>query len=456
MTPAAALALEQELAQQARQVARAAAEFAYNHLEPDEPQELPHHVQHEAGEYRRLNRKTANREVATLFGKITLWRHGYRYVQRDVAEPTIFPLEIQLGLVEGATPALASVAAKALAEAGATQEVALARLREQHGVSWGVKKLRAVAENLSAGMERFRRKYQAKQAVDWLRQAYASAGKHRPALVLGRDGITLCTSPHSFFEVATTATLSIYDRKGNRLGTVYLAYAPELGQQTMTDELTALLLEVLRQWEGPLPRLAYLTDAGTTETQYYRKVLKKLRHPRTGKRLAWQWIVDYYHASQRLTTMAEALFGVGREASAWAAKMRKLLKKSNGPFRVLHSAAAMRQVCTMSKRAQKEFQTAYNYLRARTKHMQYADFRAQGLPIGSGITEAACKTVFTQRLKLSGMRWSKVGAQVILNLRVLLLSGVWDVVYKALVTSYNDAPPRTLGPSLQNPTRKAA
>jgi hypothetical protein len=456
VSPAAVLAFEQELAQQTRHVARAAAEFAYNQLESDEPQELPHYLHHEAGQYRRLNRKTANREVATLFGKITLWRHGYRYVHRDTAEPTIFPLEIQLGLVEGATPALASVAAKALAEAGTTQEVALARLREQQGVEWGVKKLRAVAENLSAGMERFRREHQAKQAIDWLRQAYASSGKHRPALVLGRDGITLCTSPYSFFEVASTATLSIYDRRGNRLGTVYLAYAPELGQQTMTDELTALLQEVLRQWEGPLPRLAYLTDAGSHETQYQRKVLKKLRHPRTGKRLSWQWIVDYYHASQRLTTMAEALFGVGREATAWAAKMRKLLKKPNGPFRVLHSAAALRQRCTMSKRAQKEFQTAYNYLRARTQHMQYADFRSQGLPIGSGITEAACKTVFTQRLKLSGMRWSKAGAQVILNLRVILLSGVWDDVYQALVTSYHDALPRTLGPSISNQTRKAA
>jgi hypothetical protein len=452
------LAFEQALAEQVREMARVATEFAYHQLEPDEPQELPPHLQHEAGQYRRLNRKTPNREVATLFGKITLWRHGYRYVQRDVAEPTIFPLEMQLGLVEGATPALASVAAKALAEAGATQEVALARLRQQHGVAWGVKKLRAVAENLSAGMERFRREYQAQQAVDWLRQAYASAGSNRPALVLGRDGITLCTSPHSFFEVASTATLSVYDRQGNRLGTVYLAYAPELGQQTMTDELTALLLEVLRQWEGSLPRLAYITDAGANETQYERQVLRKLRHPRTGQRLCWQWIVDYYHASQRLTTMAEALFGAGREAVAWAAKMRKLLKKPNGPFRVLHSAAALRQrwCRRMSKQARQDFQTAYNYLRTRTKHMKYAEFRSQNLPIGSGITEAACKTVFTQRLKLSGMRWSNAGAQVILNLRVILLSGVWDSVYRALVTSYNDALLRTPESSLLRTTQKAA
>ena len=437
-SPAAALKFERELDELLRELCRVVTELAYNRLEGEQPEALPHYVEHEAGQYRRLNEKTPNREVATLFGKITLWRHGYRYVERDVTEPTIFPLEVQLGLAEGATPALASEAARMMAETGATQETVLARLKERHGVTWGVKKLRAVTEHLAAAMERFRREYQAKQVVEWLRAAQGSKGRHRPVLAVGRDGITLQTQPHSFYEVATTATLTVYDRQGRRLGTVYLAYAPELGQQTMTDELTALVEEVLRQWDGPLPRLTYITDAGDSETKYYRQVLKKLRHPRTGQRLAWQWVVDFYHAAQRLTTMAEALFGSGREASAWAARMRKLLKKPNGPFRVLHAAAAMRSRRRLSARAAKEFQKAYNYLRTRTRHLQYAEFRRQGLPIGSGITEAACKTVFTQRLKLSGMRWSGPGAQTILNLRVLLLSGLWKDVYAATVNSYND------------------
>jgi hypothetical protein len=437
-SPPAALAFERELSELLREVGRVVTELAYNRLEPEQPEELPHYVEHEAGSYRRLNEKTPNREVASLFGKLTLWRYGYRYAERDVAEPTIFPLEVQLGLVEGATPALAGEAARLMAETGATQQAVLARLKSRHGVSWGVKKLRAVTENVATAMERFRREHQAKQVVAWLQQAQKSKGKHRPVLAVGRDGITLQTQPHSYYEVATTATLTVYDRRRQRLGTVYLAYAPELGQQTMTDELTALLDEVLRQWEGPLPRLAYLTDAGDSETKYYRQVLKNLRHPRTGQRLAWQWIVDFYHAAQRLTTMGEALFGAGRGASAWAARMRKLLKKPNGPFRVLHAAAAMQCRVSMSAASRKLFRQAYNYLRTRTKHLQYAEFRRQGLPIGSGITEAACKTVFTQRLKLSGMRWSGPGAQTILNLRVLLLSGLWDKVYAATVSSYND------------------
>jgi len=46
------------------------------------------------------------------------------------------------------------------------------------------------------------------------------------------------------------------------------------------------------------------------------------------------------------------------------------------------------------------------------------DYKRNHLPIGSDVTEAACKTVFTQRLKLSGMRWSHEGAGRILTLRV--------------------------------------
>lgn len=443
ITPEAALEFERELSRLTRELGRQAVEFAYNRAEPDEPEQLPHQVRYELTDYRRLNHKTPHREVATLFGKITLWRHGYRDRQRESSEPTIFPLELQLGLVEGATPALASVAARALAETGATQDTVLARLKADHGVDWGVKKLRAAARQVSASMERFRRLHQARQIVAWLREAQQSKGRHRPVLAVGRDGITLCTSPYSFFEVATTATLTVYDRRGQRLGTVYLAYAPELGQQTMTDELTALIEEVWRQWDGPLPRLAYVTDAGDSETSYYRQVLKKMRHPQTGQPLEWTRIIDYYHASQRLSTMAEALFGKGRQATAWAERMRKLLKKPNGPFRVLHAAAAMCDRRQMKASARKDFQRAYNYIRTRTKYMQYADYRRQGLPLGSGVTEAACKTVFTQRLKLSGMRWSLAGAKTILNLRVIHLSGIWEQVYRQAIQSYTDAPLRT-------------
>ena len=75
--------------------------------------------------------------------------------------------------------------------------------------------------------------------------------------------------------------------------------------------------------------------------------------------------------------------------------------------------------------------------------------RRLGIPLGSGVTEAACKTVYTQRLKLSGMRWQKAGAQTILTLRVILLSGVWEQVYEQTLEADCDVrvrPPDQLRP----------
>ena len=73
--------------------------------------------------------------------------------------------------------------------------------------------------------------------------------------------------------------------------------------------------------------------------------------------------------------------------------------------------------------------------RKRTKWMRYRDYKERHIPLGSGITEAACKTVFTQRLKLSGMRWKRAGAQQILNLRTMLLSRTWQAGYWLLLAT---------------------
>lgn len=443
VSPTSSLQFEEGLKQILCDVGRVVAEWTYNHVEPDDPHRLPHDVHCEASGYRRLNRKTPNRHTATLFGKITLWRFGYRDWQRDGSEPTLFPLERQLGLVGGASPALASAAGRYLAEAGATQGAVLNRLRREHGVVWGTKKLREVAAHLADAMQPFCRTFQAEKVLVWLKQAFDGKGNQRPVLSVGRDGITLGMQPGDSFEVATTATMSVYNRQGKRLGTVYLAQPPELGQQTMSDELTALITEVLSRWQGLTPRLCYVTDAGDNETAYYRQVLRPMPHPRTGQRLEWQWVVDYYHASLRITVLAEALFGQTRAAEAWARRMRKLLLKGNGPSRVLHAAAARRSGHGVIAHRRRDYNRAYEYLRQRTKHMQYCAYRRRHLPIGSGVTEAACKTVFTQRLKLSGMRWKHEGARMVLTLRVILLSGIWEDVYAAATNSSCTPPIRT-------------
>ena len=181
-----------------------------------------------------------------------------------------------------------------------------------------------------------------------------------------------------------------------------------------------------------------------------------MKHPCTGKKLDWIRVLDYYHASARLWTLADLLFGKGQRASAWARKMQKWLLKPAGVNRVLHSAAAFRDQVGLKGKKRKEFNKAYRYLRQRMAYMKYAAYRRVGVPLGSGVTEAGCKTVYTQRLKLSGMRWHKGGAQTILNLRVLQLSGVWDAAYERVLKEYQEPQVRGQKVSRKNRGQKAA
>jgi hypothetical protein len=430
---------EQHLQDQLRALGRQLVQWTYNHLEPADVQALAKHVHFEASSYTRLNQKTPQ-HAWTLFGAIRLWRVGYRPTDRT-GDATLFPLTLGLGLVQGASPALAGRAAQLLSATGMSQQRTLAQLRQDHGVGWGVKKLRAVTTAVSAALRDQRHAVQVEHVLALLGQAAASAGPHKPVLSVGRDGITLGVRVPGgwLFEVATTATVSVLDRRGRRLGTVYLAYTPEPGQPTLSRELTRLLTDVLHGWEGPLPRLAYVTDAGDNETTYYQKVLRRLRHPRTGAPLDWIRVVDYYHASERLWVMAELLFGKGGRSAAWARKMQKWLLQPGGVNRVLHSAAAFREQYGLRGKKRAEFQKAYRYLRDRMAYLRYAEYRRLGVPLGSGVTEAGCKTVYTQRLKLSGMRWQKAGAQTILDLRVLQVSGVWDEAYARVLAGFEEA-----------------
>jgi hypothetical protein len=439
VTSPALFDLERKLQSELQELGRVSMEWSLNHIEPKQGDDLPPHVEFEADVYTRTKRKTPQ-DVATLFGKVRLQRYGYRPTQKT-GDATIFPLAEQLGLVAGATLALAERAAYYQAEAGATQKRTLQRLKQDHRVNWGVKKLREVTERMGVSMAEVRQEAQVEKLLQLLEAAGQSKGKHKPVLSVGRDGVTvpLAVKGGAIREVASTGTIAVLDRRGQRLGTVYLGYMPESKQGRMTEELTNLLTEVWRRWSGPLPRLCYVTDAGDNETGYYETVLRRMKHPQTGERLEWVRVLDYYHATKRLWTMAELLFGTGSSAKVWVKRMKKLLVKPSGIRRVLNSAAVLRSRCGPKGKALTDFNTAYNYLRARTGMMRYAAYKRLGIPRGSGITEAACKTVYTQRLKLSGMRWKKAGGQTIVNLRVVLLSGVWNEAFRLLLRNINNA-----------------
>jgi hypothetical protein len=250
-TPRDCHRFETRLQELLRELGRIIVEWTFNHLEPHDRREMPGQMESGGTWYRRRS-KTPNRSVATVFGTITVWR----MLSQDIhgVEPSIFPLEIRLGSEAGrATPALAERAARAAVTS--PQDTVLAALRADHGVSRSVATLRAVIAEVAAGMGVHRQEAQAARLLGWLEQADQSSGSRKPVLAVGRDGLMLPIRGQACYREGAAATVSVYDRRGRRLGTVDLGRMPEPGQGTLSGQLTALIEAVLRSWTGPPPRL---------------------------------------------------------------------------------------------------------------------------------------------------------------------------------------------------------
>jgi hypothetical protein len=431
VSPTTTFQFETELQGLLRELGRRIVQWTVNGLEPDERCEMPRQFLWNGDYYRRRN-KSPLRNLNCLFGPISLLRYCYQPL--EACGKCLFPLEIQLGIVTGvATPALADWVARGAADL--TQRQLLDRLHSRK-VGWGVRTLRKVTQAMAETLSVHRQEAQVQQVLLWLKKAAKSTGPHRFTLSVGRDGVMIPIVKQSKYKEACTATLSVLDRAGRRIGTVYLGQMPEAHQTTLSAELTALIREVLARWDGLLPRLVYVTDCGHHPTVYFEDVLCKMSNPRRPRELLkWEWVVDYYHACQYITRLAETIFGPGRAAFAWSAKQRRVLKeKSGGIFRVLRSAGALYTIRGLIG-SEEVYWTAYRYLRQRASKMDYPTYRRFRLPIGSGVTEAACKIVFTQRFKQSGMKWKLDGGSDILRLRIIALSGVWSQVRDAALHS---------------------
>ena len=68
--------------------------------------------------------------------------------------------------------------------------------------------------------------------------------------------------------------------------------------------------------------------------------------------------------------------------------------------------------------------------------MNYAKLRKQNIPIGSGATEGACKSLIAARAKRSGQRWSRRGLNAVLNVRAVHQSERFDPFWKLFANEY--------------------
>lgn len=142
-------------------------------------------------------------------------------------------------------------------------------------------------------------------------------------------------------------------------------------------------------------------------------------------------IVDLYHAREHLTKVAQLLYGAkSKKAQPWSAARRAELDEGD----VEAVLAAMSALQPRDPESRKEVQREIEYFRGNAERMRYAKFRGEGLFVGSGVVEAGCKTIFGQRLKLSGMRWTVRGANAIIALRCCQLSARWEEFWESRAT----------------------
>lgn len=130
-------------------------------------------------------------------------------------------------------------------------------------------------------------------------------------------------------------------------------------------------------------------------------------------------ILDYYHASEHLGTVANAWYGEGSDAAKKWVKARQADLLSDCVESVIRSMRSWKPNDDESTQVRR---LNLKYFTENKHRMLYASLAANGYHIGSGLVESACKTVVGMRLKGSGMRWSLPGAGAMLSLRSSLLT----------------------------------
>lgn len=336
----------------------------------------------------------------TLYGEVVVVRHLY---QRSAGGETVCPLEQNCQLSFGsATPLLAEVVSFKLASQTAGEvEQDLAKCQ---GLMLSDTYLRALGEQVG--------QLAVDKAGGWQLCGSALAAPVA-TIATGVDGTTMPVVNEAYKE-AMCGTIAVYDSEGTRLHTEYLGSMPEAGKATFATRVTTRVAQVLARY--PTARHVCLGDGAKWNWDFF-----AAHYPGA------IWVLDFYHAATHLHTVAELIFGAGTAADAYYNRWRTtLLEEPNGIAALLRSLIYYRNRTGLPPRTVRALETELNYFRTHTAEMQYADFRAANVPIGSGVTEAGCKELIKARFCRSGMRWKRTTGAPLLQLRSIRLSQYWD------------------------------
>jgi len=386
--------------------------------------------------YRRV--MWSGKNYLTTAGEVRVERHLYRRVgSRD--ERCICPLDYRVGIIGGyATPRAARQ--MSWVSAHLPPRTAAEFFEEIGGMTPSHMTIDQQPKTISEHWEAHRLEWE-----DALRQAEETPAA-ATTIVVSLDGVMApvrqddgtkkaatpgkqASGPCGYREIGC-GSVALYDQEGQRLQTVRYGRMPESKKATLRQQLTAECQHILQQ--TPHLQVVKLADGARDNWDY----LSTLDFGLPAADIKQIEIVDFCHAADHLKRGCDAIwFRDPDQCQTEFKSLRLALKEEDGGADKVIDIFTT-QLTSLSTKGQETLQTELTYFCNQRSRMDYAAYLRQGLPIASGVIEATCKTLVTQRMKCSGMRWSSSGCQAILTLRALVQSRRWHQAWRLIEAEF--------------------
>lgn len=347
----------------------------------------------EIADIRMTSKGKVGKRYETPYGAVDLERHVY---QSSRGGKTYCPLDDKARIVTSSTPSFAKMISHKYARSSA-KEVA-EDMEKNHGRSVSRSFLQRVADMVGSIAQA--------TEEDWM---YSIPKQDEPVktIALSLDG-TCVLMRNGGYREAMTGTISLYNNSGERLHSIYLGAAPEHGKKNFLKRFEKEIYAVKLQY----PEATYIGIADGAKTNW--DFLEK--------HTTYQ-ILDFYHATEYLSGVSRGIYEYRfypEKRKAWLDEACHRLKNDfDGSKNLLREMKNMPRE-GLSSESEKALNAAITYFTNQQQRMDYEYYCKHGFPIGSGVTEAACKTLVKQRLCQSGMKWGNEGARLVLSLRALV------------------------------------
>ena len=347
--------------------------------------------------------------IQSLLGPLTISRSYYFERSRSRGLRGRCPLDQHLGLFGRFTPGFARIASRAAAQSSYGE--ASNDLHELAGLKVGSRQLQRLCQDVGAALREKLKRLPAPPAVPvpimYVETDGTGVPMNRQALqgVKGRgaDGQAKTREVKTGCVFTQTGLNEEGGPERDEASTTWIA-----GIETAGDFGPKLRDEAKRRGIAKAARVVFLGDGAAWIRELARNYFPEAT-----------CILDFWHASEYLMEMAKLINpGAASTATELYTRWRGEMARSKiGDILIEAKAYLGREgIDTLS------LELKINYLENQQTRMDYAEYRAAGLFIGSGVVEAGCKKVIGARFKCSGMFWSEPGAKNLLHIRTALLS----------------------------------